>query len=222
VTARAGALGLVVLLVACGSSPANPSVSRPAGTGGRGFCGPAGAKTLAADGRVRVYVLHEAVYGCSVALGRSFHLGHSTRSIREPRVGPVAVAGDLAAHGMQRFGVDTVQASVVVRRLTDGKVLEELPATRTVGAESFQSIGSVVVRASGAVAWIGSQTSIIGGRRGVTEVHADGAGGNRVLDAASTRPARPAGAIIEPASLRLHGTRLTWVLGTTTRHGILR
>lgn len=159
-----------------------------------------------------------------MARGRSFRLGHAVRALAQARVGPLAVAGDLAAYGVQSVGVDTVSASVVVRRLTDGTVLKELRATRAVGAESFESIGSVVAMATGAVAWIGSEHSIVGHRSAI-EVHASGAsgasgaagaggaGGDRVLDS---------GPNIEPASLRLHGSRLTWVDGGATRHATLR
>jgi hypothetical protein len=126
-------------------------------------------------------------------------------------VGPVAVAGDLATYGLQSFGVDTVSASVVVRRLTDGTEIKDLQATRAVGAEAFESIGSVAVLATGAVAWIGSEHSIVGHRSAI-EVHTDGTGGDRVLDS---------GPNIDPASLRLHGSRLSWVDGGATRHATL-
>ena len=219
---RAWIVALVVL-ASCGSSDAKtaggPSTTSSSGssTGSTPVvtrCGPASAKTLAGNGRVRVYVLNQDVYGCSVARGRSFRLGHAVRALAQARVGPLAVAGDLAAYGLQSFGVDTVSASVVVRRLTDGTVLKELRATRAAGAESFESIGSLVVMANGAVAWIGSLHSIVGHRSAI-EVHAAGgagAGADRVLDS---------GPDIDLASLRLHGSRLTWVDGAVTRHATL-
>ena len=198
---------VLVVLAACGLLAANSPGSAAAGT----RCGPASAKTLAGDSRVRVYVLHQVVYGCSVARGRSFRLGRAARALSESRVGPVAVAGDLAAYGLQSFGVDTTRTLVVVRRLTDGTQVKELSATRAVGPEAFQSIGSVAVNASGAVAWIGSEHSIVG-HSSATEVLIDGAGGERVLDS---------GPNIDPASLRLHGSRLSWVDGGATRHATL-
>ncbi len=176
-------------------------------------CGPASARTLARDGRARVYVLNQSVFGCSVARGRSFRLGHASRSVAESRVGPVAVGGELAAYCLTSFGVDTVGASVVVRRLTDGVQLKEFRATRAVGAEAFESVGSVVVRGNGAVAWIGSESSIVARHRTSIEVHAAGAGGDRLLDS---------GPHVDPASLRLHGSRLSWVDGGATRHATLR
>lgn len=124
----------------------------------------------------------------------------------------MAVAGDLVAYGLADFGVDTVRATVVMRRLTDGRQLRQLSATRAVGAEALVSVGSVVVMANGAVAWIGSEHSIAAGRRGAIEVHAAGSGGDRVLDS---------GPGIEPTSLRLHGSRLSWVDGGATRRATL-
>lgn len=196
----------LLVLASCGSSEAMPV---------RGTCGPTGARTLAANGRVRVYVLGQTVYGCSAARSRSFRLGSVSRSIRQAEAAPVAVAGELAAYGLSNFGVDTVRASVVVRRLTDGKTLKQLPVTRAAGAETFESVGSLAVKANGAVAWIGSEHSIGAGRRSSIEVHAAGAaaGVDRVLDS---------GPNIKPASLRLHGSRLSWVNRGRTRHATLR
>jgi hypothetical protein len=206
VKVRASIMALVLLAVS-GLTAATSAGSTSVAT----RCGPASARTLAGDGRVRVYALHQIVYGCSVARGRSFRLGHAARALAESRVGPVAVGGDLAAYGLQSFGVDTVSTSVVVRRLTDGTQVKSLRATRAVGAEAFQSVGSVVVIADGAVAWIGSEHSIVGHSSAI-EVHAAGAGGDRVLDS---------GPNIDPASLRLHGARLSWVDGGATRHATL-
>ncbi|MBV9607846.1 MAG: hypothetical protein JO027_22215 [Solirubrobacterales bacterium] len=210
----------LALLASCGSSAAKSSTGATSTAGTPpvpGFkpiagCGPAHATTLAGDVRVRVYTSGQAVYGCSAARGRSFRLGHVSRSISEARVGPVAVAGNLAAYGLTSFGIDTVRAVVVVRRLTDGSQLNQLSATRAVGAESFQSIGSIVAIADGAVAWIASETSIVGHRRAI-EVHAAGAGGDRILDS---------GPSIDPASLRLHGSALSWVDGRVTHRATLR
>jgi hypothetical protein len=214
---------LLVFLTACGSSAAHSSAGPPAsattGASSPGgtpaaatACGPAGATTLAADGGVRVYVARQIVYGCSALRRRSFRLGHAERVFAESRVGPVAVAGEVAAYGLTDFGVDTVRASVVVRRLTDGAQLNEFAATHAVGAESFQSIGSVVVRPDGAVAWIGSLRSIIG-HRSATEVHEATTSGDRVLDS---------GPGIAATSLRLRDGTLSWVNGGVTRHAALR
>jgi len=225
VPARGSLVALLVFLASCGSSSASSTTdassssrSAPSAHPGKvADCGPAAAATLAANRYVRVYALHDAVYGCSVAKGKDFRLGHATRSIAEARVSPVAVVGELAAYGLARFGVDTGRTSVVVRRLTDGAQLNEFAATQAVGAESFQSVGSIVVRPDGAVAWIATNYSIIGGGHGTVEVHAADSRGNRVLDRAPSHPER-----IDPTSLHLVGSTLAWTDAGVTHHALLR
>jgi hypothetical protein len=192
------------------SSSAQGSTTPPDGPHGR--CGPASATTLVSDSVARVYSLGQRVYGCAAGHRRSFLVGATTRSLREGRAGPVALAGTVAAYGYTRFGVDTVTTEVVVRRLTDGATLRDFPAGGIVGPESFQSVGSVVVKADGAVAWIGSDTSILGHRGPWLEVHAASGSSNSLLDS---------GPRIDPTSLRLHGSTLSWRDGAVTRHATL-
>jgi hypothetical protein len=179
----------------------------------RRVCGPAGvgARTLASDALARVYAVGQAVYGCAAGGGRSIRLGDTARSLKEGRAGPIAVAGTVAAYGFTRFGVDTATTEVMVRRLTDGATLSELPASQVVGPESFQSVGSIVVKPGGAVAWIGSDTSILG-HRTRDEVHAARGSSDSLLDS---------GPGIVPGSLRLDGSALSWRDGGVTRHAAL-
>jgi hypothetical protein len=73
--------------------------------------------------------------------------------------------------------------------------------------ESYQSINSLIVTPKGAVAWIATDSSIVGhGRR--LEVHAN----RRLLDS---------GTAIVPTSLRLHGSTLSWRDGASTRTATL-
>jgi hypothetical protein len=221
-------LALLVVLTSCGSSSASSSPpasgtassaaqststqSSTAGSGGsHRACGPAQSTTLAAGSVARVYSVGQVVYGCAARGGRAFRLGASMRTLREGRAGPIALAGTVAAYGLTQFGVDTVRTEVVVRRLTDGATLANLPASRAVGVESFQSVGSIVVKADGAVAWIGSDRSIIAHRAQI-EVHAAHGSSDSLLDA---------GPDIAPASLRLDGSTLTWQVGGATRHATL-
>jgi hypothetical protein len=128
-------------------------------------------------------------------------------------VGPLALAGVTVAYGLSRFGVDTGTARVVVRRLTDGVVLREASATaRVPGAESYQSVGALVVKPDGAVAWIGDGHSIIG-RGSVVEVHRYDRRGQAELDHGSG---------IVSGSLRLHGSQLTWTNSGRLRSATLR
>jgi hypothetical protein len=205
----------VVSVAACGASsaaPQPPASSQASGPTAR--CGPAGARTLAASRLARVYSLRGSVYGCSVKGHQSYRLGHASRSIREGRVGPVAAAGEAAAYGLTQYGVDTVSASVIVRRLRDGKQVRGLAATsKALGPESFESVDSIVVNRTGAVAWIAEGGSVISGHRREVEVDRADARGHSVLDS---------GAGIDSGSLRLHGSTISWRDGAATPSATLR
>lgn len=190
---------IVVLagLAACGSSS---GMSR--GSSSPPNCAPAHAQALAADGRASVYVSSGHVYGCAHSTSRRYLLGASARSIREGRAAPVVLAGVDVGYGLSTFGVDTGSTQVVVRRLTDGKLLHRAPATSSVaGPESYQSVTAIVLKPAGAVAWIGQSSSIVGRGHGVVELHRFGGRGQSVLDRGSG---------IANTSLRLRGSVLSW------------
>ena len=187
---------LLGVLAACGASSGVTAARAPAGG-----CAPAGAQTLITDGRAALYAQGANVYGCANSSRRAYLLGASGRTLREGRVGPRTLAGVDVAYGLSRFGVDTGTAQVVVRRLTDGVVLREAPATsRVQGPESYQSVAAIVVKPDGAVAWIGDAHSIVG-HGSVVEVHRADRRGQAELDHGSG---------IVGGSLRLHGSQLTW------------
>jgi hypothetical protein len=183
-----------------------------AGSSAAAHCGPFDAKTLAASGSVRVYVLGKTVYGCSMRGSGAVRLGTRSSCVGGARVDPVVAAGEFAAYGLSRCGVDTGYTQVIVRRLTDGKVVRSAAATSPPGVESYQSVGSLVLRRDGAVAWIGNGQSIIGHGH-VIEVHkARRRGPVALLDS---------GLAVRPGSLRLRGSQLTWRHGTALLHARL-
>jgi len=206
-------ISAAIALVACGASTAAVTHSSAAASrSAKPPCGPARAKTLAADSYARVYESGSAVYGCASG-GRSYRLGAGARTIREARVGPVALAGRDAAYGLTSFGVDTISATVVVRRLSDGKQLRSDAATsHPVGPEFTESVDRVVVKSDGAVAWTSTAGSIV--RQGVKEleVNRDDRGGHSLLDSGSS---------VEVTSLRLRGSRLSWRDAGRTRTAAL-
>jgi len=210
VRSRSAFAVLVLVLVGCGSSQASSrSRAQAAGDG----CGPASARTLAADSVARIYDTGASVYGCSTTSRRRFRLGSSSSSLREGRVGPVALAGAEAAYGLAFHSVDTGSAEVVVRRLTDGKVLHTAAAiSRPAGPESFGSVTALVVKGDGAVAWIGEGSWSVG-RGHEIEVHRLDSRGQAELDH---------GAGIAPSSLRRHRSRLTWAHSGRQRTATLR
>ena len=194
--ARCGIACGLIALAACGSS-----LGKAPGGSAAASCGPAGAQTLAIDRQARVYQSGGNVYGCATASRRSYRLGASARSIREGRAGPVALAGTDVAYGYTVYGVDTVSAQVLVRDLASGKQLRSEPATTAPARVEFvESVDSVVVKADGAVAWIGRSGSVVSGPTN-TEVDRADARGLAKLDSGSN---------IDVHSLRLHGATLSW------------
>jgi hypothetical protein len=204
---RCGIIAVLIVLAACGSSSGKASGGSAAAS-----CGPAGAQTLAVDRTARVYQSGGNVYGCSTASKRSYRLGASARSIREGRAGPIALAGTDVAYGYTQYGVDTVSAEVLVRDLSTGRQLRSEPATTAPARVEFvQSVDSVVVKADGAVAWIGESGSVISGPTN-TEVDRADARGLSMLDSGSG---------IDLRSLRLHGVTVTWRHDGRTRSASL-
>lgn len=177
-------------------------------------CGAASARTLASDGVARVYSQHGRVYGCAAADHKSFRLGQASGTPDQKRVGPVALAGVEAAYGLTTSGVDTISAKVIVRRLTDGRVLHRHNAiTGPQPAEFYEKVDAVVVKGDGSVAWTADGGSIISHWRRGRQVEKVDHTGQTLLDH---------GLGIRLRSLRLSGSQLTWRDGGTTRSARLR
>jgi len=171
-------------------------------------CHPADSHTLAADPLARVYALSEVVYGCSERTGRVTRLGRANLCVGSARAGPFALAAALAAYGLETCGVDTGFSQAVIRRLSDGKTLRsEAAITGPVGPESYAAVRSIVARSSGGFAWIAVASSIIG-HGTVVEVHRADKHGAVRLDSGGT---------IDPSSLRLHGSTMSWKHGGARR-----
>jgi hypothetical protein len=176
-------------------------------------CGPAKARTLAADRLARVYTADQKVYGCAHGTHSRYMLGTTSNSPGEGRVGPIALAGVDVAFGRTTSGVDVISAEVVVENLTDGHVLKDLPATAgNFGPEYAQQVNSIVVKPDGSVAWIGSISSITSGKTAIQVRKSDRTQAT-LLDS---------GPGIKPDSLRLHRSELTWRDGSTRKSAKLR
>lgn len=200
-------LAVIVLMSGfAGLGAASAGTSSPA-------CGPAGARTIASDSVARVYARRGEVFGCARTGRRSYRLGTAAHSLSEGRAGPIALAGVQVAYGLTSYGVDTVSAEVVVRRLTNGHVERRHAAiTQPVGAEFFETVDDVVVKTDGSVAWIAHATWIGSGGKGVVEVNKSDRTSGSLLDRSAS---------IDRRSLRLHGSRLSWKDGTRRRSGRL-
>jgi hypothetical protein len=204
-------LVLLIALAGCGSSQA--ATTTRVVTDAPGPCAPAGGTLITADGTAEIYQLDHSVYGCAGPRGHGYRLGVTQTCNNADRVGPVTLSGAVAAYGVQRCGVDTGTAQVVVRRLTDGKVLHAFPAvSRVPGAESIAAVATVVVKRDGSTAWIGDAHSIVRRGSSVTEVRRFDTHGQTLLDH---------GPGIAVGSLRLQGSRLSWAHAGTLRSASL-
>jgi hypothetical protein len=193
------------------ATPTAPTPAPSAGPASAG-CGPPHDPTLASTGTDRIYAALGVAYGCVVPGGRSFRLG-TVALFHRSRIEGVALGGRLAAYGFASMGVDTLSVQMIVRRLTDGAELASFPATNAVLPESFQSIGSAVVKDDGSVAWIGVDIGI-GLARHTTQVLEA-----RPSDSKATL--LDSGVGIDPSSLRLQAWTLSWRHGSSIRHATL-
>ncbi|HEY1522012.1 MAG TPA: hypothetical protein VGF70_03290 [Solirubrobacteraceae bacterium] len=178
-------------------------------------CGPSKAHTLAADRLARVYSQGGTVYGCAKGSHSSYVLGSASPSAtrQHGRVGPIALAGVDVAFGRTTSGVDVISAEVLVKNLTDGRVLRDHSATAgNFGAETAQRVDSIVVKPDGSVAWIATISSIIS-TRGTTQVRKSDRTQRTSLDSSPK---------IKPDSLRLHRSELRWRNGSVTKTATLR
>ncbi len=161
-----------------------------------------------------MYASGGEVFGCSKAASGAIALGRTQSCIGHPEIGPVKVRGEIAGYGVRRCGVDTGQASVVVRRLDTRRVLHDAGAIDgATGPESYGQVASLVLASGGSVAWIATSSSLVSKGSERTEVHAIDRAGPRRLDS---------GPGIAVASLRLRGLRLSWRHGAATRSARLR
>lgn len=215
---RALLLASVVTLGACGQSTAGTSSAASSASSATSSaalpvaCGPVSATTLAGGREARVYVQAGTVYGCARGGHGRYVLGRRGSCLRSSAVAPVTVAGRFAAYGLQRCGIDTGSTEVLVRRLTDGRVVHADPASSPAGPEGYQAVNSLVLKADGAVAWIATGRSL-GRSASLVEVwRVDRSGTLRRLDS---------GPAIVTGSLRLHGSTLSWRHGSAPRTALL-
>lgn len=177
---------------------------------GSAVCGPKHAKTLTDNRAARVYLKGGNVYGCARAGHHSYRLGSASNSMSEGRAGPVALAGVDVAYGLAYYGVDTVSADVTVQSLTNGAVLRRVDSwSGSTPPEYFQTVDDIVVKKDGSVAWIATAGSIISGRGTNTEVEKS--------DKISSHALLGKGTNIRKHSLRLHHSKVTWLIGSNQK-----
>lgn len=182
-------------------------------------CRPVGSKTLTRDAHARVYTLSTRgpdferdpesvrVFGCLFGPGRSLLLGTTVPGFRNGSAGQIdteaiAVATPFAAYSTTSQGVDFNIVSVKVSNLRTGAVFTVTQPIPFFGVEQVSAVTDIVVAPSGTAAWIGTERSIPRGLRHMTVSLAPLGQPATVLEE---------GPGIDPESLELHGSQLTWL-----------
>lgn len=153
---RFGVVVGVALLAACGwftfASTTWANETSP-------VCGPSSTRTLASDRSARVYASAGNVYGCAAGGSRSYLLGSRSNcglapgpgyvALQYQKVGPLRVAGHVAAYELDTCLSDCYWAGMNIRRLADGKLLR----VHDLGGGclgSYTDVGWLVLKADGA------------------------------------------------------------------------
>jgi hypothetical protein len=208
------ALAAVPLALGAGGGHAHRA-GRPAGLR---HCAPAGTRLLAGNGVVRVYSWSSSTgppgptEACVVRTGARMTL-ESGPSRRFPglhrSVGDFELAGSIVGYIETQFGVDSGTTQLVVADVASRRILRSIKGGQYIdaGIISSQGVRRFVLTPRGAVAWV-TTTSRSRRLQGVTVYAAPPAGRAVVLDE---------GLAIDPASLRLSGSTLSWTDGGATR-----
>lgn len=182
------------------------------GAGATGSCAPAGSKTLAVAGSARLYSHGGALFACLGARRTRLGAVSPTRPFPATKIALYALSARYAALDRTDMGVDTFASTVTLVDLRSGATVATAAATTPENrAESFVTVGSIVVDAKGTMAWIGRR-SAIGALTPTLEVHTLSATAARLLASAGD---------IDATSLKLNGETLTWRQGGARRSAIL-
>jgi hypothetical protein len=165
-------------------------------------CVPAGARTVAAAGRARLYVEGSELFGCLGSARTLLGGAPGARRVGATRVARFALASPYAGIATLLMGVDTLASSVSIVDLRTRATVASTPATTLERLpESFVDVSAIAIDDRGTAAWIGSR-SAIGAPTPIYEVHTlTSAGAERLLASS---------AAIAPDSLRLRGATLSW------------
>ena len=177
-------------------------------------CRPVGSTTLLLSRDARVYRRAGRVYGCWFGAGRSFRLDRSDfrQRVRRLEISNSRLAGRYVAYTLvvpSSAGVD--ESHVYVRNLRNGirkryrRAVELASGLGLYEEPSF--VESIVLRPTGAVAWISSAAA--GG-----EVHRIDGRGHRLLDSWQEHD-------IAVGSLRLSRTTIRWTSDEVLRRASL-
>jgi hypothetical protein len=179
-----------------------------------GPCAPAGSRTLATDGRARVYSVplgsgagSVRVFGCMFATAKPVSLGTTSLAADAATIEPrtVALTSPWAAYSLSEQGSVFGEVYVALKNLRTGKAKRKADAgLDQLGPGKSSAVTDIVVSAAGAVAWIVTGSAEGPPRQAREIVAIDSTGVRRTLDAAAD---------IDPHSLVLRRHRLSWTDG---------
>jgi hypothetical protein len=207
-------VGVLAALVSVGAFVLGPPAALAARTSS---CGPAQGRTLATGRRARIYALPGSLgqtrtYGCLFSTGRSWSLSPKSRFTHlNPET--VVLRAPWVAYSETTIAVDNAAAAIFVRNLRTGHLAQSHPAvTEVSGPENHSSVTQIALTGYGAVAWIGEESSISAGGLVLRQVEIGDSAGFSVADQ---------GAGIDPQSLELHGSTLSWTNSGTAHSALL-
>jgi hypothetical protein len=191
-------LALVTLVVLAAAAPAQA----------RSTCTPHGSKTIAANTQLRVFTFRKSgsdttnLYACRLKNRKRFLLasaeeaGGTGTSVSLVRVAGRFVAWDSQPFDdSQRYNPDFQGFPSSVNALDTGSG-QRRTAPATTGNPAASTVTGLVLKPSGAFAWIGSAATL--------EVHRYDAAGDTLVDS---------GADVDPASLAAGSAQLYWTRG---------
>jgi hypothetical protein len=167
-------------------------------------CTLTGAKTIAANRRVRVFEARDAVFGCRRTADRAYEIGHDGSECQNnDAIDTAVVAGNFAALNVRTCSLYDSESSVALVNLRDGRVRFRAAALSTPGSEtSYEAIRGMVVTPAGRLAWVAVR--IMRGAIADAEVR------RRVPNSAERTVELDGGTTIDPRSLRKGDGRVLW------------
>jgi hypothetical protein len=171
-------------------------------------CRPAGSKALLTTATTRVYEIpvrgqgYSRVYACRYSVRRPWRLGDSYDASHDiSAIEPLQVHGRFLVYSDFYEHYSETAAGITVRDLKTGRRIHRF-------SRPYYTLAGAVLDSHGSVAWIGKLSD------GSFEARrADRKGENTRLDA---------GSAIEPSSLALRGSTVSWRNGGATKTAPLR
>ena len=167
-------------------------------------------------------------YQCAFDTGRVIEVDDPFEDVFAYRPPAMDLAGRLLAYAIDSNSIDgPSNTSIIVRDLSQGPRFDDTVldvSAKTSETQLAPKIGSLVANPGGGVAWISCpQAPRVDGTRGPTCLrpgHPDHV--FKVDSGTKRRRLLSSGSDIDPGSLRLRGSRLTWRQGGRTRSATLR